>query len=86
MFIGQSREPYEHHVFREYSVLAVIGKGGMGKKTLAPLEECGAALYYARSPDKVLGVPLLDTCERLLQAARPTRCVALDFSLSGMAQ
>ena len=62
-------EPYEHHVIREYGVRAVIGKGGMGKKTLAALEECGAvylnaiggaAQYYARSLDKVLGVHLME--------------------------
>jgi fumarate hydratase class I len=50
-------------------VRAVIGKGGMGKKTLAALEEHGAvylnaiggaAQYYARAIDKVLGVSLLD--------------------------
>ena len=62
-------EPYEHHVIREYGVRAVIGKGGMGKKTLAALEECGAvylngiggaAQYYARSFEKVLGVHLME--------------------------
>src|SRR5262249_48148767 len=30
-------EPYQAHVIREYGVRAVIGKGGMGKKTLAAL-------------------------------------------------
>jgi len=62
-------EPYQAHVIREYGVRAVIGKGGMGKKTLAALEECGAvylngiggaAQYYARSIEKVLGVNLLE--------------------------
>ena len=62
-------EPYEHHVIREYGVRAVIGKGGMGAKTLAALEECGAvylngigdaAQYYARSFEKVLGVHLME--------------------------
>ncbi len=62
-------EPYEAHVIREYGVRAVIGKGGMGKKTLAALEESGAvylngiggaAQYYARSIEKVLGVNLLE--------------------------
>jgi fumarate hydratase class I len=60
-------EPYQAHVIREYGVRAVIGKGGMGKKTLAALKECGAvylngiggaAQYYARSIEKVLGVNL----------------------------
>jgi fumarate hydratase class I len=62
-------EPYQHHVIREYGVRAVIGKGGMGKKTLAALQECGAvylngiggaAQYYARSLEKVLDVHLMD--------------------------
>jgi fumarate hydratase class I len=62
-------EPYQAHVIREYGVRAVIGKGGMGKKTLDALKECGAvylngiggaAQYYARSIEKVLGVNLLE--------------------------
>ena len=48
---------------------AVIGKGGMGTKTLAALKECGAvylngiggaAQYYARTVEKVLGVHLME--------------------------
>jgi fumarate hydratase class I len=62
-------EPYQSHVIREYGVRAVIGKGGMGKRTLAALKESGAvylngiggaAQYYARSIEKVLGVNLLE--------------------------
>jgi fumarate hydratase class I len=62
-------EPYQAHVIRNYGVRAVIGKGGMGKKTLAALQECGAvylngiggaAQYYARSIEKVLGVNLIE--------------------------
>jgi fumarate hydratase class I len=62
-------EPYQAHVIREYGVRAVIGKGGMGKKTLAALKEHGAvylngiggaAQYYARTIEKVLGVNLLE--------------------------
>jgi fumarate hydratase class I len=62
-------EPYQAHVIREYGVRAVIGKGGMGKKTLAALQESGAvylngiggaAQYYARSIEKVLGVNLME--------------------------
>ena len=50
-------------------VRAVIGKGGMGAKTLAALQEYGAvylngiggaAQYYARSVEKVLGVHFLE--------------------------
>jgi fumarate hydratase, class I len=62
-------EPYQADVIRNYGVRAVIGKGGMGKKTLAALKECGAvylngiggaAQYYARTIEKVLGVHLID--------------------------
>jgi fumarate hydratase class I len=62
-------EPYQSHVIREYGVRAVIGKGGMGKKTLAALKESGAvylngiggaAQFYARSIEKVLGVHLME--------------------------
>ena len=35
-------EPYQADVIRNYGVRAVIGKGGMGKKTLAALQESGA--------------------------------------------
>jgi fumarate hydratase class I len=62
-------EPYQAHVIKKYGVRAVIGKGGMGAKTLAALKECGAvylngiggaAQYYARTVEKVLGVELFD--------------------------
>ncbi len=62
-------EPYQADVLRNYGVRAVIGKGGMGPKTLAALQECGAvylngiggaAQYYARTVEKVLGVHLID--------------------------
>ena len=58
-------EPYQAEVIRRYGVRAVIGKGGMGVKTLAALKECGAvylnaiggaAQYYARTVEQVLGV------------------------------
>ncbi|MCC7155443.1 MAG: fumarate hydratase [Bryobacterales bacterium] len=61
-------EPYQAHVLKQYGVKAVIGKGGMGPKTLAALQECGAvylnaiggaAQYYARTVEKVLGVHLM---------------------------
>ena len=60
-------EPYQADVIKRYGVRAVIGKGGMGPKTLAALKECGAvylngiggaAQYYARTVEKVLGVHL----------------------------
>jgi fumarate hydratase class I len=62
-------EPYQADVIRNFGVRAVIGKGGMGNKTLAALKENGAvylnaiggaAQYYARAIDKVLGVSLLE--------------------------
>jgi fumarate hydratase, class I len=62
-------EPYQADVLRNYGVKAVIGKGGMGKKTLAALQECGAvylngiggaAQFYARTLKKVLAVHLME--------------------------
>jgi fumarate hydratase, class I len=62
-------EPYEADIIKRFGLRAVMGKGGMGKKTLAALEEFGAvylhaiggaAQYYARCLPKVLGVDLLD--------------------------
>ena len=51
-------EPYQADVIKRYGVRAVIGKGGMGAKTLAALKEAGAvylnaiggaAQFYART-------------------------------------
>jgi fumarate hydratase, class I len=62
-------EPYQADVIRRYGVRAVIGKGGMGAKTLAALKECGAvylngiggaAQFYARAVEQVLGVHLME--------------------------
>lgn len=62
-------EPYQADVIKRYGVRAVIGKGGMGAKTLAALKEAGAvylngiggaAQYYARTVDEVLGVHLME--------------------------
>ena len=62
-------EPYQAAVIERYGVRAVIGKGGMGGKTLAALKKCGAvylngiggaAQYYARTVEKVLGVHLME--------------------------
>jgi len=62
-------EPYQADIIKNFGVRAVIGKGGMGKKTLAALQEHGAvylnaiggaAQYYARAIDQVLGVNLLE--------------------------
>ncbi len=62
-------EPYQDYVIRTYGVRAVIGKGGMGAKTLAALKDFGAvylhavggaAQIYARAIEKVLDVHLLE--------------------------
>src|SRR5579871_1230103 len=62
-------EPYQADIIRRYGVRAVVGKGGMGAKTLAALKEAGAvylnaiggaAQYYARTVEKVLGVHLME--------------------------
>src|SRR5260221_10679663 len=62
-------EPYQGEIIKRYGVRAVIGKGGMGAKTLGALKQHGpvylnaiggAAQFYARSIKKVHGVSLLD--------------------------
>jgi fumarate hydratase class I len=62
-------EPYQADIIKNYGVRAVIGKGGMGAKTLAALKEHGAvylnaiggaAQYYAQRIKKVHRVHLLD--------------------------
>jgi fumarate hydratase, class I len=61
-------EPYQAEILRRYGVRVVIGKGGMGAKTLAGLKESGAvylnavggaAQFYARCIDRVAGVSLM---------------------------
>ena len=62
-------EPYQADIIKKYGVRAVVGKGGMGAKTLAALKEAGAvylnavggaAQFYARAIDRVDGVSLLE--------------------------
>lgn len=62
-------EPYQADIIGNYGVRAVIGKGGMGAKTLAALQQHGAvylnaiggaAQYYARTVKKVVGVHLME--------------------------
>jgi fumarate hydratase class I len=62
-------EPYEAEVIGRYGVRAVMGKGGMGPRTLQALKEHGAvylnaiggaAQYYARCIEGVEGVDRLD--------------------------
>jgi fumarate hydratase class I len=61
-------EPYQADIIRRYGVRVVMGKGGMGPKTLAGLKESGAvylnavggaAQFYARCIDRVAGVSLM---------------------------
>ncbi len=62
-------EPYQADIIKNYGVRAVMGKGGMGSKTLAALKAHGAvylnaiggaAQFYSRLIDKVLDVNLLE--------------------------
>ncbi|MGH9486520.1 MAG: FumA C-terminus/TtdB family hydratase beta subunit [Terriglobales bacterium] len=62
-------EPYEADLLRRYGMRVIIGKGGMGERTLEALKECGAvylnaiggaAQYYGRTIKKVRGVHLLE--------------------------
>ena len=62
-------EPYQGEVIKRYGVRAVMGKGGMGAKTLAALKEHGAvylnaiggaAQFYAQSITAVDGVSLME--------------------------
>ena len=62
-------EPYQADVIKRYGVRAVVGKGGMGARTLAALQEAGAvylnavggaAQFYARTIKAVDGVSLLE--------------------------
>jgi len=62
-------EPYQGEIIKRYGVRVVIGKGGMGAKTLAAMKEHGAvylnaiggaAQFYARSITGVDGVSLLE--------------------------
>lgn len=61
-------EPYQGDIMKKFGIRAVIGKGGMGPKTLAALQEHGgvylnaiggAAQYYADCIKAVEGVDLL---------------------------
>ena len=62
-------EPYQAEILERYGVRAVIGKGGMGAKTLAGLEASGAvylnaiggaAQFYARTIEGVDDVSLIE--------------------------
>jgi fumarate hydratase class I len=62
-------EPYQGEIIKRYGIRAVVGKGGMGAKTLAAMKEYGAvylnaiggaAQFYARAIKRVDGVSLLE--------------------------
>lgn len=62
-------EPYQADVIRRFGLRAVVGKGGMGTKTLAALKEHGAvylnaiggaAQYYAQCIEAVEGVDFIE--------------------------
>ncbi|OPA81499.1 fumarate hydratase [Paenibacillus selenitireducens] len=62
-------EPYQSDIIKKFGIRAVIGKGGMGPKTLAGLKEHGAvylnaiggaAQYYAACLNKVNGVDFME--------------------------
>ena len=62
-------EPYQADILRNYGVRAVMGKGGMGPKTLQALKEHGAvylnaiggaAQFYSRCIEKVEKVDLIE--------------------------
>ena len=62
-------EPYQADIIERYGIRVVIGKGGMGAKTLAGLAKSGAvylnaiggaAQFYARCIEQVEGVSLLE--------------------------
>jgi fumarate hydratase class I len=62
-------EPYQGDIIKKFGIRGVIGKGGMGSKTLAALKECGAvylnaiggaAQYYAKCIEEVSGVDFME--------------------------
>jgi fumarate hydratase class I len=62
-------EPYQAEIVKRYGVRIVMGKGGMGARTLAGLKESGAvylnavggaAQFYARCIERVTGVSLME--------------------------
>jgi fumarate hydratase class I len=62
-------EPYQGEIIKRFGIRAVMGKGGMGARTLDAMKEAGAvylnaiggaAQYYARCIERVLDVNLLE--------------------------
>jgi fumarate hydratase class I len=40
-------EPYQAEIIRKFGLRGVIGKGGMGERTLAACKECGCVYLHA---------------------------------------
>ena len=62
-------EPYQDEIIKKFGIRAIVGKGGMGSKTLAALRQHGAvylnaiggaAQYYAQCIEEVEGVDFLE--------------------------
>jgi fumarate hydratase, class I len=62
-------EPYQGEIIKKFKVRAVIGKGGMGPKTLAAMKDVGAvylsaiggaAQYYTKCIEEVEGVDFME--------------------------
>ena len=62
-------EPYQGEIIKRFGIRAVMGKGGMGARTLEAMKDAGAvylnaiggaAQYYARCIERVLDVNLLE--------------------------
>ncbi len=62
-------EPFQADIIKKFGIRAVIGKGGMGAKTLAALKEHGAvylnaiggaAQYYTKCIEEVTGVDFME--------------------------
>lgn len=62
-------EPYQGQIIKDFGLRGVIGKGGMGERTLAACKECGCVYFHAiggaaqvlaECIKKVLGVYLLE--------------------------
>jgi len=71
-------EPYEHEVIRDYKIRGVIGKGGMGEKTLAACKEYGAVYLHA-----IGGAA--QVCARIDQARRRRRLARPRIARSDLA-
>ena len=46
-FVITSEEPYQAKIIKDFGLRGVIGKGGMGDKTLAACKDCGCVYLHA---------------------------------------